>query len=118
MKTTSVFVMSVIATAGLLSVSTVQADSADPLNGKRLFETSRCLECHSTSVFSRPDRTVKSLAALESQVRRCDASLSTNWFDDQILDVVAYLNKTYYKFPVTSARISTGGIDSHEKREE
>ncbi len=24
--------------------------------------------------------------------------ISTNWYDDQILDVVAYLNKAYYKF--------------------
>lgn len=75
------------------------ADNGDPLSGKKLFEESRCLSCHAATVFTKPDRKVKSLAQLESQVRTCDANLSTNWFDDQIIDVVAYLNQTYYKFP-------------------
>lgn len=88
---------------GLLAASAVQAEGADPVNGKRLFEASRCLECHGVDVFTRADRKVKNYAALESQVRRCDANLSTNWFDDQIMDVVAYLNKAFYKFPQPSA---------------
>jgi cytochrome c2 len=71
----------------------------DPANGQKLFEASQCLKCHGTEVFTRPDRKVADLAALESQVRRCDANMDTNWFDDEVLDVVAYLNKTYYKFP-------------------
>lgn len=71
----------------------------DPLNGKRLFEASRCMECHSADRFTRPEREVSNLVELESQVRTCDMRLSTNWFDDQILDVVAWLNQAYYKFP-------------------
>lgn len=90
---------------GLLLAQSAMA-APDPVNGQKLFAASRCLECHGTDVFTRPDRKVKSLAALESQVRKCDANLSTNWFDDEILDVVSYLNKTYYKFPAPQA--STG----------
>ena len=70
----------------------------NPANGEKLFNESRCLQCHGVDVFTREDRKVKNLASLESKVRQCDASLSTNWFDDQILDVVAYLNQSYYKF--------------------
>lgn len=82
---------------------TQQAFAADPANGKRLFAKSQCLNCHGTEVFTRTDRKVSSLTALESQVRKCDANLNTNWYDDEILDVVAYLNQAYYKFPAPAA---------------
>ncbi len=75
------------------------AGEPNPDNGRRLFEASRCLHCHGTDVFTRVDRKVNSLTELDQQVRICDASLSTNWFDDQVLDVVAWLNQVYYKFP-------------------
>gem|GEM_PF-678800 len=96
------FVMS-----ALLLVQSAWA-APDPVNGQKLFAASQCLNCHGTEVFSRPDRKVKSLAELESQVRRCDANLPTNWYDDEILDVVAYLNKTYYKFAAPAA--NTGAV--------
>lgn len=83
--------------SGLLLMQTAVA-GGDPANGKKLFATSQCLSCHGTEVFTRADRKVSDLNALESQVRRCDANLPTNWFDDEILDVVAYLNDAYYKF--------------------
>jgi CxxC motif-containing protein (DUF1111 family) len=67
-------------------------------NGKKLFTGSKCNQCHSTEVFTKPDRKVTSLAKLEAQVRRCDSNLNTNWFDDEIIDVTAHLNKQYYKF--------------------
>lgn len=93
-----------LCTAGLvLSISSAYAAAPDPVNGQRLFEQSRCVSCHTAESFTSPTRKVKSYAALESQVRRCDANLSTNWFDDQILDVVSYLNKMYYKFPTPAA---------------
>lgn len=95
-----------LATSLLLSLS-VHAEVPDIASGQRLFTESRCLECHGVDVFTSKDRKVKSLAGLESKVRQCDANLSTNWFDDQILDVVAYLNSTYYKFKPSSAAGAT-----------
>ncbi|HPY39307.1 MAG TPA: hypothetical protein PLM98_02220 [Thiolinea sp.] len=92
-----------LCTACLVLSMSAHASAPDPANGERLFKQSRCLSCHTTEVFTSPTRKVKSYAALESQVRRCDANLSTNWFDDQILDVVSYLNQMYYKFPTTTA---------------
>jgi hypothetical protein len=41
---------------------------------------------------------VKSLQALEAQVRRCDSMLGTKLFDDDIEALVAYLNRHYYQF--------------------
>lgn len=84
-----------------ISLLLMQSASAEPnaANGRKLFEGSKCLNCHTAESFSDPaKRKVKSLAQLEKQVRKCDANLSTNWYDDEILDVVAYLNQAYYKF--------------------
>lgn len=99
-----------LATSLLLSLS-VQAEVPSVSNGQRLFNESRCLECHSVDVFTSKDRKVKDLRGLESKVRQCDANLSTNWFDDQILDVVAYLNTTYYKFKDTTLNTAESGTD-------
>lgn len=87
--------------AGLLVsatfMSTAMADG-NVANGKKLFTGSKCNQCHGTEVYTRKDRKVTNLAKLEAQVRRCDSNLNTNWFDDEIIDVTAHLNKQYYKF--------------------
>ncbi|PID46001.1 MAG: hypothetical protein CSB47_06355 [Proteobacteria bacterium] len=73
--------------------------AGDVTNGEKLFTASECLSCHGTEVFTAADRKVKNLKALDAQVRLCDSNLNTNWFDTEIHDVVAYLNKQYYAFP-------------------
>ena len=83
--------------AGLLITATSFADG-NAAKGEKLFKASKCNQCHGTEIFTRKDRKVKTLPALEAQVRRCDSNLNTNWFDDEIIDVTAYLNKQYYKF--------------------
>jgi mono/diheme cytochrome c family protein len=85
--------------SGLLLMQPALAKDPDVANGKKLFNSANCMSCHGTDVFTRSDRKVKDLIALEKQVRHCDASTNTNWFDDEIKDVVAYLNQSYYKFP-------------------
>jgi cytochrome c1 len=83
---------------GLLLVGSVYADGSVS-KGKKIYLESECMRCHQTNeMFIRSDRKVKTLPELDSQVRRCDAQLSTNLFDDEIKDVVAYLNQSYYKF--------------------
>ncbi len=89
--------LTLLTIAGLLA-SGVTFAGGNAANGKKLFTASKCNQCHGTEVFTRKDRKVKNLAALEAQVRRCDSNLNTNWFDDEIIDVTAHLNKQYYKF--------------------
>lgn len=93
--------LGLISTLLLLNSASVLA--SDAALGQRLFSQSRCLECHGAEVFTSPTRKVQNLQQLEQKVRQCDASLSTNWFDDEILAVVQYLNQTYYKFPTPAA---------------
>jgi len=83
--------------AGLL-ISGASMAAGNAANGKNLFTKSKCNQCHGTDIFVKPDRKVTSLPNLEAQVRRCDSNLNTNWFDDEIIDVTAYLNQQYYKF--------------------
>ncbi len=78
--------------------TTTAMAAGNEANGKKLFTGSKCNQCHGTEVFTRKDRKVTDLAKLEAQVRRCDSNLNTNWFDDEIIDVTAHLNKAYYKF--------------------
>ncbi len=97
MKFYKKIVFTFLTIAGLLASGASFAEG-NAANGKKLFTASKCNQCHGTEVFTRKDRKVKNLAALEAQVRRCDSNLNTNWFDDEIIDVTAHLNKQYYKF--------------------
>ncbi|MEE9351965.1 MAG: hypothetical protein V3U78_06860 [Thiotrichaceae bacterium] len=83
-------------TISMLSSSAFAEGSA--ANGKVLYDKSQCQKCHGTEVFTREDHKVKDLAGLGKQVRMCDSQLSVNWFDDEIADVVSYLNESFYKF--------------------
>lgn len=80
------------------------AHAADLKRGKQLLEEN-CIKCHAdmvggdgSKIYTRPNRRIDSLEALNKQVHRCKTSLGVSWPEDQIADVVAYLNKTYYKF--------------------
>ena len=78
----------------MLSSMTAQADVA---HGKSLVEKS-CTVCHSSSVYSRPDRRIKNLAGLQKQVSGCTRPAGVSWSQQDISDVVEYLNKTFYHF--------------------
>ncbi|PCI22005.1 MAG: green heme protein [Piscirickettsiaceae bacterium] len=69
--------------------------ATDLENGKSL-HNENCMSCHSSDKYTAKMRRVQSLASLTSQVKRCDFSLGTQWFDEDIDDVVNYLNTTYY----------------------
>jgi mono/diheme cytochrome c family protein len=70
---------------------------ADSGQGKKLHDAN-CTQCHSTSVYTRPDRKVKSLAALSSQVTTCTHMAQATLTEDEQKSVVEYLNQQFYKF--------------------
>ncbi len=73
------------------------AYAADIENGDDLhFES--CTGCHDSSVYTRENRRVSSLKQLGRQVRFCRDTIGVSWFDDEVEDVIAYLNATYYRF--------------------
>lgn len=88
-------------TASLVLSSAIISSNAyagNVANGKALFTGSKCGTCHGTEIYTSKDRKVKNLKALEAAVRLNDSKLNTNWFDEDVKDVTAYLNQQYYKF--------------------
>ncbi|MDH3634546.1 MAG: cytochrome c [Gammaproteobacteria bacterium] len=79
----------------VLCLGSLQAADID--NGDDL-HFSNCTGCHDPSVYTRDNRRVRDLAQLGTQVRFCKDTLELTWFDDEVEDVVGYLNQTYYHF--------------------
>lgn len=78
--------------------------NADVKAGKVLLEK-HCISCHASSfgadgsgIYTREDRKVKTAKGLITQVRNCNTMLGLKWFDEDELNVSAYLNQNYYKF--------------------
>ena len=87
---------SLVAAIGLFALSAA-LNAADIENGDDLhFES--CTGCHDSAVYIRADRKVADLAQLGRQVRFCKDTVGATWFDDEVDDVIEYLNATYYKF--------------------
>ena len=77
---------------------------ADAVAGKTLHEKN-CISCHASSfggdgsaIYTREYNKIKTSKGLVAQVRNCNTMLGLKWFDDEELNVAAYLNQTYYKF--------------------
>ena len=73
------------------------AAQADTTQGKQLVEKN-CTSCHTTSVYTRPNKQVNSLAALQHRVNGCEKPAGVKWSEQQTKDVVEYLNKEFYHF--------------------
>jgi len=70
---------------------------ADIQHGKKLHDQ-YCMKCHDNSVYTRKNHFVTDKAALAKQVNRCKLNVGAQWFDEDVADVVNYLNTTFYKF--------------------
>ena len=66
--------------------------------GKALHDR-QCVACHDSRVYTRPNRTVKSIEGLMGRVRLCNQQLGTKLEHDQLNDLVKYLDEAFYKFP-------------------
>jgi mono/diheme cytochrome c family protein len=71
--------------------------AGNPGNGERLH--ARCLQCHGTEVYVPPKRKVASLAALRRETVRWADMYNPAFTKAQIEDLVAYLNRDFYRFP-------------------
>lgn len=76
---------------------TLPAWAADMENGQQL-HAENCVRCHDSSVYTRDPRRVNSLPELGKQVRFCKDNIGLTWFDDEVDDVIYYLNQKYYHF--------------------
>lgn len=57
-----------------------------------------CQRCHDDSIYTRPDSIIFSLKALNKRVRFCESMAGAHWNEQQINQVIDYLNQRFYKF--------------------
>ena len=89
-----------------LSPAVYAEETAEISAGQQLHDKA-CLSCHDSmtngkpeQIYTREDRvesSVEGLAGLQSRVQACATNTGVQWFDDEIAQVVDYLNATYYK---------------------
>ncbi|MGB0468257.1 MAG: hypothetical protein ACPGF7_12115 [Pontibacterium sp.] len=103
----------IVAAAILGSASAALA--ADPDNGKELYDEvaiervirgvehsdANCETCHDTAYFTRADRAATTWPKLKAWIEGCNTNLDVGWFPDEVEDVAAYMNREFYKLPVT-----------------
>ena len=78
----------------LLAQPALPADSAQ---GKKLHDAN-CTKCHNTNVYTRQDRKIKSLAALNERIVACTHAAQVTLTDDEQKSIVQYLNEQFYNF--------------------
>lgn len=88
----------------ILSVCAPIALAADPNRGRTL-HNENCIACHEalmrgdpSTMYTRSERQVGDQSALLKRVRDCQANLGLQWSDEDLADVVSYLNREFYKF--------------------
>ena len=67
--------------------------------GQQLYEN-HCLSCHESTVHIRGDKRATSFNDIQYQVGRWSEVLSLSWTEEEINDVVNYLNARYYQYQI------------------
>jgi hypothetical protein len=69
----------------------------DAARGEKL-HVSQCQGCHDASLYTRPDRHIRTVEGLMRQVNLCNQNLKRGLSKAQLDDLVKFLNERYYKF--------------------
>lgn len=84
----------------VLGVAFMRADHAraagDAARGTTLH--SDCLGCHGTELYIPPKSRIKTLAALKKEVDKWNDRMNPKFTRQEVEDLVAYLNRDFYKF--------------------
>jgi cytochrome c553 len=71
--------------------------SAKLETGEKLV-TTHCSSCHQAEMYTRAESKIKSVDALLTQVKACDANIGSGLFDEDMVAITAYLEVNFYKF--------------------
>lgn len=75
----------------------------DATNGKAVHDA-KCMGCHAaqfndpTKVYTRNNRTVKTVEGLMKRVEFCSKQIGANLSEKELDDIIKYLNDSFYKF--------------------
>jgi hypothetical protein len=86
---------------GLLTMSVIPsaycALPGDGVDGQRLHDAN-CVSCHDSSVYTRSNRTIRSLDALQQQISGCEHLVKKEFSSTETQNLVKYLNDRFYHF--------------------
>lgn len=88
---------------GTILMTAAVAAGAQPVDRGRLLYETHCIECHTTQMHWRAQRSASDWTRLQAQVSRWQASLQLQWTPGEIDAVAGYLNETIYRHPRTQA---------------
>lgn len=78
---------------------------ADPARGEALYTEMKCAACHAermmgqaSAMYTRSDRKVHDASQLNTFTQGCVTRLNRDLFPEEVRDIAAYLNQTYYHF--------------------
>jgi len=89
-----ILVLAAAACAALAAVAQAPA----PSRGALLYDT-HCIACHTKEVHWRERKLATDWVSLAAETRRWQRNIGLGWSDEEIDDVVRYLNTTIYRFP-------------------
>jgi N-acetyl-anhydromuramyl-L-alanine amidase AmpD len=81
----------------VLALSVHAALPGDSTEGKRLYEAN-CTGCHDESVYTRENRSIRSLDALQQQLQACGHVVKKEFSAAETQNLVKYLNDRFYHF--------------------
>jgi mono/diheme cytochrome c family protein len=84
-------------TAFALVFGVDSATAVDLVRGKALHDEF-CLTCHNSHLYGRANRRMRNRETLRNQVKKCSDEIGEEWTEQQIDDVTAYLNDSFYRF--------------------
>jgi mono/diheme cytochrome c family protein len=91
----------VFSAACMLSAAFMMAGHAaaagDPARGEKLHQD--CLGCHGTELYVPPKAKIKVLSTLKKEVEKWNDRMNPKFTRQEVEDLVAYLNRDFYKFP-------------------
>ncbi len=83
-----------LTTVGLLATPLYAANAT---NGKVLHDK-KCMGCHDTRQYTRPNRIIHTAKDLRARIEFCDLAASANFSSSDFDNVIEYLNDDFYKF--------------------
>lgn len=89
--------MNLIGSIILMGLVVLPVNAADRQRGKLLY-TNSCTKCHTSQAHIRDNRKARNIGDIKAQVQRWVLNNSLKWTQDDINDVVHFLNVKYYKY--------------------
>lgn len=101
-------VLALAATLGWCAAAAAQVPElfkdANPAQGEKLIAEHKCDACHAQKwtndgkAIYRPGKSVTTATQLRSKVDQCNAGVGANLFPEEVLDIAASLNRSFYHF--------------------